>query len=52
MQKAYKNIKYSEKIKFERRLKKLNIDWIRVNTTKDYLLPLTQFFKKRLKRFR
>lgn len=52
MQQAYKNIKYSEKIKFERRLKRLNIDWIRINTTKDYLLPLTQFFKKRLKRFR
>ena len=52
MQKAYKNIKYSEKIKFERQLKKLSIDWVRINTTMDYLPSLTQFFSKRLKRFR
>ena len=52
MQEAYKNIKYSEKIKFERQLKKMNMDWIRLNTTADYLKPLTHFFKQRLKRFR
>ena len=52
LQKAYKNIKFSQKSKLERHLKKMSIDWIRINTTKDYLKPLTLFFQQRLKRFK
>ncbi len=52
LQKAYKNIKYSEKTKLERLFKKINVDWVRLTTTEDYLRPLSVFFQKRLKRFR
>jgi uncharacterized protein (DUF58 family) len=52
LQKAYKNIKYSEKTKLERLFKKIKVDWVRLTTTEDYLRPLSVFFQKRLKRFR
>lgn len=50
LREAYKNIRYANQMKTDRYFKKMNLDWVRLNLSMDYIKPLALFFKKRLKK--